>query len=287
MPGARLNGDFKRCAKSAAKPTEDRVMLGALIGDIVGSYYEFRGWKKRDFDPFFHPAADFTDDSVCTVALAQALLDDLDPAATLRDWCRRYPGRGYGGMFQRWIRDDTMASYGSYGNGAAMRVSAAALIGRNLGEALALARRITAVTHDHPEGLTGAAATVHAIVLARQGANATAIREVIVGSYGYNLSRSVTSIRSTYGFTESCQETVPEAITCALEAGSFEGAIRDAVSLGGDADTVGAIAGAIAEARFGIPEDIASRGWSYLSAEMRDVMTRLYARQAGTNAAVV
>jgi ADP-ribosylglycohydrolase len=171
-----------------------------------------------------------------------------------------------------------MASYGSYGNGAAMRVSAAALIGRNLEEALALARHITFVTHDHPEGLKGAAATIHAIVLARQGADAPAIREAIVATYGYELSRSVTEIRSTYGFAESCQETVPEAITCALEADSFEGAIRDAVALGGDADTVGAITGAIAEARLGIPEDIAARGWGYLSREMREVMSRLYRR---------
>ena len=261
-------------------------MLGALIGDIVGSWYEFRGWKKRDFDPLFHPGADFTDDSVCTVALAQALLDDLDPAATLRAWCRRYPGRDYGGMFRRWIAHDTMASYGSYGNGAAMRVSAAGLIGRNLDEALALARRITEVTHDHPEGLKGAAATVHAIALARLGVDAPGIREVIAGTYGYDLSRSVTEIRSTYGFTESCQETVPEAITCALEADSFEGAIRDAVSLGGDADTVGAITGAIAEARFGIPEAIAIRGWGYLSAEMREVMTRLYGRVGSASGSV-
>jgi ADP-ribosylglycohydrolase len=257
-------------------------MLGAIVGDIVGSFYEFAHWKKRDFQPLFHPKADFTDDTVCTVAVAQALLENRDPAACLREWCRRYPGRGYGGRFRRWITDDRMGPYGSYGNGAAMRVSPAGFLAGTLDEALAMARRVTEVTHDHPEGLKGAAATTHAIFLARQGANANDIRAAITATYGYDLSRRVAEIRADYGFRESCQETVPEAIICALEAETFEDAIRDAVSLGGDADTLGAISGSIAEAHLGIPSAIASNTCSLVPPEVLAVVVRLY-KNGGTN----
>jgi ADP-ribosylglycohydrolase len=251
-------------------------VLGAILGDIVGSFYEFAHWKKRDFDPFFHPKADFTDDTVMTVAVAEALLDRIDPATALRAWARRYPGRGYGGMFRRWIARDDIGPYGSYGNGAAMRVNSAGLLGRTLGEVLDMARRVTVITHDHPEGVKGALAVAHAIFLARQGADAKAIRTAITEEYCYDLSRDVGQIRQAYGFAESCQETVPEALTCALAADRFEDAVRDAVSLGGDADTVGAIAGGLAEARFGIPEPMAQAAWNYLPREMRAVLVRTY-----------
>ncbi|PKO70919.1 MAG: hypothetical protein CVU20_09285 [Betaproteobacteria bacterium HGW-Betaproteobacteria-14] len=251
-------------------------MLGAVIGDIIGSVYEFKAWKSREF-PLFSERTEFTDDSVCTIAVAECLLDGNDPALSLRKWCHRYPGRGYGGGFAAWLRQSDMEPYDSYGNGAAMRVSPAALLAKSLEEALQLADRVTRVTHNHPEGLKGAAAAVSAIRLALEGETPGSIRSHIAGTYGYNLSRSVDEIRPDYQFNETCQETVPEAIVCALEASSFEETIRNAISLGGDADTLAAIAGPIAEARFGIPEDIMKKGMARLPKDMRDVLERLYA----------
>ena len=252
-------------------------MLGACIGDIIGSVYEFNAWKSLEF-PLFGEKSEFTDDTVCTIAVAECLLDGSDPAATLRKWGHRYPGRGYGGSYAVWLRDPKMGPYNSYGNGAAMRVSPAALLAGTLEEALRMADHVTAVTHNHPEGLKGAAATVTAIWLARQGVAPEDIRERIQKDFGYDLSRSVDEIRPGYRFNETCQDTVPQAIVSALEATSFEDAIRNAVSLGGDADTLAAIAGPIAEVLFGIPEDIRRKGWMRLPKDMRDVLERLYAK---------
>ncbi len=201
------------------------------------------------------------DDTVLTCAVADALLHDRDIVESLRDWARRIklPAHlgGYGQRFIRWVAAPTpQPAYGSYGNGVAMRVSPVAWLSDTLEDALALSDRVTGVTHDHPEGLKGALATVHAIWLARQGADPETIRTTLADIYDYDLSRGVDAIRATYQYTESCQGTVPEAIVCALEATDFEDALRNAVSLGGDADTLAAIAGAIAEARFGIPETL-------------------------------
>ena len=255
-------------------------MLGACIGDIIGSVYEFQAWKSREF-PLFPERSEFTDDSVCTVAVAECLLDGNDPALSLRKWCHRYPGRGYGGNFAVWLRETSMGPYNSFGNGAAMRVSPAALLAGNLEEALRMADHVTAVTHNHPEGLKGAAATVTAIWLARQGVAPEDIRERIQEDFGYDLSRSIDEIRPSYRFNETCQDTVPQAIVSALEATSFEDAIRNAISLGGDADTLAAIAGPIAEVLFGIPEEIRKRGWARLPKDMRDVLERLYKNAEG------
>lgn len=255
-------------------------MFGACIGDIIGSVYEFRSWKQREF-PLFSDASTFTDDTVCTVAVAESLLEGSDPAASLRRWGLRYPARGYGARFAQWLNDPGTGAYGSYGNGAAMRVGPAAWLARSLDEALVLARHVTAVTHDHPEGMKGAEATVTAIWLARQGATPNDIRARIQESFGYDLSRSVDDIRPGYRFDESCQGTVPQAIVCALEARSFEGAIRNAVSLGGDADTLAAIAGPIAEVLYGIPEDIRREGLQRLPRDMHGVLQRLYDVAAG------
>lgn len=252
-------------------------MLGAIVGDIVGSIYEFDNHRSKDF-PLFGPGADFTDDSVCTVALADAVLRREEPARTLRAWCRRYPGRGYGGMFHRWIADDGLGPYGSFGNGAAMRVSAAAWLADDLAGALALADRLTAITHDHPEGLKGARATVTAIWWARAGESPESIRAGIGRQFAYDLSRSVDDIRPTYRFDETCQGTVPEALICALEATDFEDALRNAVSIGGDSDTVACIAGSVAEARFGIPREIAEEARRRLPDEMVAVVEKVYRR---------
>ena len=228
-------------------------MLGAIIGDIVGSIYEWNPIKTKDFN-LFHPRRYFTDDSVCTAAVADILLHNLPPAETMQEWCRRHPGRGYGGFFGQWIYLDP-EPYNSYGNGAAMRVSPAAFLHRDdLDAALNAANKVTAITHNHPEGIKGALATTHAIWLAYQGEKATAIRQTIAIEYSYDLSRTVDDIRPGYTFDLTCQGTVPQAITCALESESFEDAVRNAVSLGGDPDTLAAIAGPVAEALHGIPD---------------------------------
>ena len=231
-------------------------MLGAIIGDIVGSIYEWNRIKTKDFT-FFGQDCDFTDDSVCTAAVADILLHDRPPAKTMQEWCRYHSGRGYGGMFSEWIYGDAPEPYGSYGNGAAMRVSPAAFLHRGeLDAALAASDKVTLITHNHPEGIKGARATTHAIWLAYHGENAADIRNVISAEYGYGLTQTVDDIRPDYFFDETCQGTVPQAITCALESDSFEDAVRNAISLGGDSDTLGAIAGPIAEALHGIPQDI-------------------------------
>jgi len=252
-------------------------MLGAVIGDIVGSIYEFNNHRSKAFE-LFGEGADFTDDTVLTIAVADVLLHDKAPARTLAEWCWRYPGRGYGGRFAAWLEGRELAPYDSFGNGAAMRVSPAGFLASSLDEALSMARRVTEVTHNHPEGLKGAAATAHAIFLARQGTNAGEIRVAVESAYGYDLSMTVDQIRPGYRFNETCQETVPQALVCALGATGFEDAIRNAISIGGDSDTVAAIAGPVAEARFGIPNDIATAALSRLPAEMRSVLEKLYAK---------
>ena len=256
-------------------------MLGAVIGDIAGSIYEFDPIKTRDF-PFLGEDCFFTDDTVCTAAVADILVNDRPPASTLQDWCRRYPSHGYGGRFAAWIHRDPPVPYGSFGNGAAMRVSPAAFLyrGAALPDALAAADRVTEITHDHPEGIKGARAATHAIWLAFAGADAARIRETVATTYGYDLSRGVDDIRPGYDFDETCQGTVPQAIVCALEASSFEDAVRNAISLGGDADTLAAIAGPIAEAMHGIPDHMQTLVEDVFLADapdIRDVLRRLYA----------
>lgn len=246
-----------------------------MIGDIVGSIYEFNNHRSKDF-PFWGAGARFTDDTVLTIAVADALLNDKPVARTLAEWSWRYPNRGYGVRYSAWLKTWDLAPYGSFGNGAAMRVSAVAMLADSLEEAITTAHRVTEVTHDHPEGLKGAAATVHAIVLARQGAGPNEIRKAIAMAYGYDMNRTVDGIRPEYEFNETCQRTVPEALICALEATSFEDAIRNAVSLGGDSDTVAAIAGPVAETLFGVPSEIKAHVRDHLPPDMLGIIDRLY-----------
>lgn len=252
-------------------------MLGAIIGDIVGSAYEFNNYRRKDFEPFFHRKAFFTDDTVCTVAVADALVNERHPAHALKDWGARYwENGGWGRSFALWLGSDTLEPYGSYGNGAAMRAAPAGLLAKSVDDAVALAHKVTEVTHNHPEGIKGAAATAVAIFLAREGMKQTDLRKYIAKAFGYDMRRTIDEIRPDYRFNETCQDTVPQALTCAFEADSFEDALRNAISIGGDSDTIGAIAGGVAEALFGIPDDIAERGWRYLPQEMREVLTKLY-----------
>lgn len=252
-------------------------MIGAIIGDIVGSVYEWRRIKTKSFE-LFVDRCECTDDSICTAAVADILLHELPPAQTLRRWCRDHPRGDYGGRFAQWIRMDPPRPYDSFGNGAAMRVSPAAYLNRdNLSAALEASDLVTAVTHNHPEGLKGARATVHAIWLAFQGEAAAAMRSTIADAYNYDFTRAVDDIRPGYRFNEICQTTVPEAITCALESDSFEDAIRNAVSLGGDSDTLAAIAGPIAEALHGIPAHIQTEAETrYIPEDILRIVRELY-----------
>jgi ADP-ribosyl-[dinitrogen reductase] hydrolase len=253
-------------------------MLGAIIGDIVGSVYEFNNYRAKDFNPFFHPECFFTDDSVCTAAVAESLTRHIDPAVSLREWGRRYwENGGWGMRFAQWLGSDDEGPYNSFGNGAGMRVSPAGFLARTLDEALWLSDRVTEVTHNHPEGMKGAQATAAAIFMARTGIPAKKIREEIVARFGYDLSLSVDEIRPVYRYNERAQDTVPQALTCALEASDFEDAIRNAISIGGDSDTIAAIAGGVAEALFGIPERMAKMAWLKLPEDIQAVLTDLYA----------
>ena len=231
-------------------------MLGALLGDIVGSTHEWSATKTKEFD-FYLPASFATDDSYATIAVASCLLDGPTPdlyRQRLHDMVHRFPEAGWGGKFYQWALSRTVAPYNSWGNGSAMRVSAVGFALNSVDEVLSEAAQAAAVSHNHPEGIKGAQATALAILLARQRAAKDEIRERIGSFAGYDLNRTVQQVRATYAFTESCQETVPEAIIAFLESTGIEDAIRNAISLGGDADTLAAITGAIAHAHYGFPD---------------------------------
>ena len=239
-------------------------MYGAIIGDMVGSPYEFdQGRKVKDFGPLFIKKSVFTDDSVMMIAVAEALMDvgpdaaekEIKPAVvkSMQKWGRKYPDAGYGGRFIGWLAERDPKPYGSWGNGSAMRVSAAGWLYDSIERTREVARWTAEVTHNHPEGINGAEATASAIYLARNGSSKEEIKKYIIAEFGYDLSRTCDEIRPTYHHVESCQETVPEAITAFLEGNDFEDVIRTAVSLGGDCDTLTCIAGGIAEAFYGIP----------------------------------
>ena len=262
-------------------------MYGAIIGDIVGSPWEFHRIKTKAF-PLFGELNGVTDDSIMTVAVADALMHNKDPAETLREWGRRVlPAphvAGYGKKFIWWLAAPTVQPpYNSYGNGGAMRGSPAGWLADSLDQCLDMATRVTAITHNHTEGLKGARATAHAIWLARQGHTPGGIRAEIIAAYGYDLSRSADEIRAVHHYNETAEGCVPEALTCALEAADFEDALRNAVSLGGDADTLAAIAGGLAEALYGIPKVIGIRAWRHVPAPLRDVIEDFYSARSASN----
>jgi len=223
---------------------------GAIAGDIIGSVYEAAPLKRETF-ALFPPAARFTDDTVLTLAVAEALLRGAEYAPTLRAFARRYPDAGYGAMFARWAWDERLGPYGSWANGAAMRVSPVGFACTTSDEVLAEAARSARVTHDHPEAVQAAQAVALAVFLARTGAAPEAIREELTQRFGYALDRSIAAIRPAYRFDVSARGSVPEAVLAALEGAGVEGAIRKAVSLGGDSDTQACIAGGIAQALWG------------------------------------
>lgn len=257
-------------------------MYGAILGDIVGSPYEFdcNNYKAKDF-PLFSQRSEFTDDTVMTLAVARALLDTRGQddtaikAALVREMQRlgrAYPDRGYGARFIHWLYADAPQPYHSYGNGSAMRVSPAAWLSESMEEALHLAQLTAQVTHDHPESIKGAQATAAAIFLARTGHDKAEIKAYAECEFGYDLSRSCDEIRPTYHHVENCQETVPQAITAFLESLDFEDALRTAVSLGSDSDTLAAITGSIAEAFYGVPEELRQECYKRLPPELTEIL---------------
>jgi ADP-ribosylglycohydrolase len=253
---------------------KEKHMLGAITGDIIGSIYEFDNIKTKDF-PLFGEDCKFTDDTVLTIAVAEWLLDGGDLVDYFARWYHRCgSGRSYGGMFEQWINQEDRQPYNSWGNGSAMRVSACAWRAKDEDHALKLAKASAEVSHSHQEGIKGAQATALTIFLARRREGSENIRKAIADFADYDLSETVDEIREWYYFNESCAKTVPQAIICALEATDFEDAIRNAISIGGDSDTLGAITGSIAEAMFGIPDEIAAKARSHLTDEINGVLER-------------
>ncbi len=253
-------------------------MLGAIAGDIIGSVFEGSGRKETDF-PLLSARSTFTDDTVLTIAVAVVVLEGGDYATTLRRCGRRYPHRGYGGSFYEWLHDDSREAYNSWGNGSAMRVSPVGFAAETVEDVLSEAHRSAAVTHNHPEGVRGAQATALAVFLARNGAGKSELRHELTEQFGYDLDRSVEEIRPGYAFDVSCQGSVPESIICFLDSSDLEGAIRLAVSLGGDADTMACIAGGIAEAFYGgVPEVIEAEVRNRLPEDLLDIVDRFRAR---------
>jgi ADP-ribosylglycohydrolase len=248
-------------------------MIGAIAGDIIGSVYEWKNIKTKQFD-LFSPDCSFTDDTVLTVALAESILTGTDYASLMKAYYRRYPDAGYGGFFHRWAQAHECRPYNSWGNGAAMRISSVGFAFNTLDEVLVQAAEYTAVTHNHTEGIKGAQATAAAIFLARTGSTKADIRQYTAATFHYDLSPSVDEIRPTYRFDVSCQGTVPQAIVCFLESTDFEDAIRNAISLGGDSDTLACITGGIAQAHYGVPVAIADRAMSILDEDLRGVTAR-------------
>jgi ADP-ribosylglycohydrolase len=247
-------------------------MLGALIGDIVGSVYEWNNIKTTDFN-LFKPNCTFTDDTVLTIATAKALMTGLGYTEVYQDFARRYQGRGYGGNFSQWIYAEDPQPYNSWGNGSAMRISPVGFAFDTPEEVLAEAERSAQVTHNHPEGIKGAQATALAILLARQGASKSNIRDEIVQRFDYDLARTLDEIRPSYTFDVSCQGSVPEAMIAFLESKDYQDAIRKAISLGGDSDTIACITGGMAEACYGsIPDTLAKKGRSYLPDEFLEIL---------------
>lgn len=253
-------------------------MLGAIAGDIIGSLYEFNNLKSKDF-PLFDQGSEVTDDSVMTLAVAEGILAGDGGvnrtrkaiAASMQRLGRLYPHAGYGGHFMSWIFADNPAPYRSFGNGSAMRVSSVAWAFQSLADVIRFARVSAEVTHNHPEGIRGAEAVAGAIFLARTGRSKDEIRRYIDEDFDYPLNRTLDEIRPSYAFDVTCMGSVPEAVIAFLESTDYEDAVRNAVSIGGDSDTIACIAGSIAEAYYGIPDWIREEALRRLDPTLRGI----------------
>ena len=251
-------------------------MIGAIAGDIIGSVYEHNRIKTKDF-PLFSPRSRFTDDTVLTVAVAHSILTGVTYKDAIKNIGKRYPYAGYGGTFIQWLLSEDGGPYNSWGNGSAMRVSPVGFAFNSTDEVLKQARMTAEISHNHPEGIRGAQATALTVYMARQGKNKEEIRRCIKEQFKYDLDRSVNEIRGVYAFDISCQGTVPEAIISFLDSDSYEDAIRNAISLGGDSDTLACITGGIAEAYYGpVPNDIRAEVEGILPPDLMAVTKAFY-----------
>ncbi len=252
----------------------NNLILGAIAGDIIGSIYESNNIKTIDF-PLIKPNCIFTDDTVLTIATMDAILTDNDYVRAYQYYGEKYPGRGYGGSFQKWKSSVNPQPYNSFGNGSAMRVSPVGYIFQTLDETLQGAKQSAEVTHNHPEGIKGAQCVASTIFLAKEGRSKDEIKTYIENTFGYDLKRTINAIRPNYKFDVSCQGSVPEAIISFLESADFESAIRLAISIGGDSDTIACITGSVAEAFYdGVPELIANDILLKLPKQMIDVIVQ-------------
>ena len=250
-------------------------MIGAIIGDIVGSRFEFNNINTKEFELFTKDCS-FTDDTICTIAIADAIYRKIDYKDVLLEWCRKYPNPkgSYGVSFERWWRSNNPQPYNSYGNGSAMRVSQIGFYYNSLTKVLEEAEKSAKVTHNHKEGIKGAQAIAGSIFLLRTGHTKGDVKKWLESTFGYDLSQTVAFIRSCNKFDESCQVTVPQAIICFHESNGFEDAIRNAVSIGGDSDTIACIAGGLAEAFYGVPDNIFDKAYTYLDKDMKRVFKK-------------
>ncbi len=255
--------------------TRNLPVLGAICGDIIGSAWEGYYIKTTDFD-LFSPDSSFTDDTICTIAMADALSAHKPLAPTLREWGLEYIHLGYGGLFRRWLKSTYPEPYQSWGNGSAMRVSPAACFATSVDDAARLAEETAVITHDHPEGIKGAVATACAIYLAKEGRSKDEIKRYVQSRCGYDLERRYDDIQPGYEFDVTCQGSVPESIVCFLESDSYEDTVRRAVAMGGDTDTMPAIAGSIAAAFYGeITPYILDQASALLTPDIIDVIDRI------------
>ncbi|RAP51097.1 MAG: hypothetical protein BZ136_00150 [Methanosphaera sp. rholeuAM74] len=250
-------------------------MIGAISGDIIGSSYEFNPVKTKHFE-LYPRSSKFTDDTVLTLAVAKWLCTDEDTneeslVKIVKEICVKYPDSGYGRRFEQWLSTSNTQPYNSWGNGSAMRVSPVGWAKDTLSQTEELAEISAKITHNHIEGIKGAKATAGAVYLARTGSDKDLIKKYVEDNYGYDLERKLVDIRPEYKFNESCQETVPEAVICFLESNSYEDTIRNAISLGGDADTLAAIAGAIAAAYYEVPDQITDMALSKLDENLKNI----------------
>jgi ADP-ribosylglycohydrolase len=253
-------------------------MIGAIAGDIIGSAYEWNRTKSTDFELFTSQSGP-TDDTVLTIAVADCILHGKEYAATFKEYGRRYPQAGYGGMFLKWLGSTSLATYNSFGNGSAMRVSPVGFAFSTLADVLAEATKSAEVTHNHREGIKGARAIAVAIYLARQGETKDQIRKYIERTFGYYLDAKLDDIRPQYSFDETCQGSVPQAIMAFLESENYEDAVRKAVSLGGDSDTLGCMTGGIAQAYYKhVPDNIVIKVRELLNEDLLEVIDEFNGR---------
>ena len=250
-------------------------MLGAIVGDIVGSRFEFDNIHTKQFE-LFGNGCSFTDDTICTCAVADAAMNEKSYRDTLLEWCRRYPNPkgAYGGSFARWIHSADPQPYNSFGNGSAMRVSAVGWLFGTMEEVMEQARLSAEPTHNHPEGIKGAQATASAVFMLRHARSKDDVKRYLENTFGYRLDYTVDYLRCHNSFDETCQVTVPQAIVCFMESNGFEDAIRNAISIGGDSDTIGAITGALAEAFYTVPDDIRTKALTYLDPAMKQILSQ-------------